>query len=205
MVKELLTGSGRDSRWCSSGGKVIYTSSSVALACLENVLRRSGAGFSSDFQTIFYEIPDKIKIEEVPIKELDENWRLRSSYSYCQAIGNIWYNKKDSLVLKVPSAIIPDEFNFVIKTTSPGIGRIKIKDSKPFIPDERLENILRSVDIKKLKKDVQKKELFDKKMAALISDLYQERHLEIEREKKVLLDRFIISTKGKGVVLENRK
>lgn len=60
-------------------------------------------------------------------------------------------------------------------------------------------------DIKKLKKDVQKKELFDKKMAALISDLYQERHLEIEREKKVLLDRFIISTKGKGVVLENRK
>ncbi len=60
-------------------------------------------------------------------------------------------------------------------------------------------------DIKKLKEDVQKKELFDKKMAALISDLYQERHLEIEREKKVLLDRFIISTKGKGVVLENRK
>ena len=152
MVKELLTGSGRDSRWCSSGGKVIYTSSSVALACLENVLRRSGAGFASDFQTIFYEIPDKIKIEEVPIKELDENWRLRSSYSYCQAIGNIWYNKKDSLVLKVPSAIIPDEFNFVIKTTSPDIGRIKTKDTKPFIPDERLENILRSVDIKKLKK-----------------------------------------------------
>ncbi|MDQ6844983.1 MAG: RES domain-containing protein, partial [Bacteroidota bacterium] len=104
-----------------------------------------------DFQTVFYEIPANTQIEEVPIKELDANWRLRSGYSYCQAIGNLWYDKKDSLVLKVPSAVIPDEFNFVIKTTSPEIGRIKIKDNKPFIPDERLENILRSVDIKKLK------------------------------------------------------
>ena len=152
MVKELLTGSGRDSRWCSSSRKVIYTSSSIALACLENVVRRSGSGFSSDFQTIFYEIPDNIRIERVPVKTLPENWRLRSSYSYCQAAGDTWYDKKDSLVLKVPSAIIPYEFNFVIKTTSPGIARIKIKDTRPFIPDERLENILRSVDIKRLKK-----------------------------------------------------
>jgi len=154
MVKELLTGSGRDSRWCSSGRKVIYTSSSVALACLENVIRRSGLGFSSDFQAIFYEISDNIRIEEVPVKALNDNWRLRSNYSYCQAIGNKWYDKKDSIVLKVPSAIIPDEFNYVIKTTSPEIGRIKIKATKPFIPDERLENILQSIDIKKLKQSI---------------------------------------------------
>ncbi len=58
--------------------------------------------------------------------------------------------------------------------------------------------------IKKLQEDIKKKEIFDDKISTLISDLYQERHLEIEREKKVLLDRFIISTEGKGVVLENR-
>ena len=150
MVRELLDGPGRDGRWCSSGRKVMYTSSSVALACLENVVRRSGSGFSSDFQTIFYEIHDNIKIEEVPVKTLNESWRLRNSFSYCQAIGNKWFDKKDSLVLKVPSAIIPGEFNFVIKATSPEIGRIQIKSNKPFIPDERIENILRSVDIKKL-------------------------------------------------------
>jgi hypothetical protein len=58
--------------------------------------------------------------------------------------------------------------------------------------------------IKKLKEDVKKKELFDEKISRLISDLYQERHLEREREKKVLLDRFIISTEGKDVVLKNK-
>ena len=58
--------------------------------------------------------------------------------------------------------------------------------------------------VKKLQDDIKKKEIFDDKISTLISDLYQKRHLEIEREKKVLLDRFILSTQGKGVVLENR-
>jgi hypothetical protein len=58
--------------------------------------------------------------------------------------------------------------------------------------------------IQKLQEDIKKKEIFEKKISTLISDLYQERHLEFEREKKVLLDRFILSTEGKGVVLENR-
>jgi len=58
--------------------------------------------------------------------------------------------------------------------------------------------------IKKLKEDIKKKEVFDDKISTLISDLYKERYIEIEREKKVLLDRFVLSTEGKGIVLENR-
>ena len=58
--------------------------------------------------------------------------------------------------------------------------------------------------IKKLKEDIKKKEVFDDKISTLISDLYQERYIEIEREKKVLLDRFVLSTEGKGIILENR-
>lgn len=151
-VTQLLTGSGNDARWCSNGRKVIYTSSSVALACLENVLRRGGRGFSEDFKTIFYQIPDNISVHEIKLKDLTNNWRLQSSYYYCQLIGNKWYDDKEALVLKVPSAIIPDEYNYIIKTTSSKINRIIIKDVKPFVPDERLENILKSVDVNKLKK-----------------------------------------------------
>ncbi len=151
-VTQLLTGSGNDGRWCTKGRKVIYTSSSIALACLENILRRSGLGFSDNFKTVFYKIPDDADIEEALIDELDKNWRLHSSYAYCQSIGNKWYDKKNSLVLKVPSAIIPDEFNYVIKTASPEINRIKIIEEKPFVPDERLESILKNLDVSKSKK-----------------------------------------------------
>jgi len=76
----------------------------------------------------------------VLIKNLDADWRLHSSYPYCQSIGHGWYDKKDALILKVPSAIIPDEFNYIIKTTSADIKHIKITEDKPFMPDERLEN-----------------------------------------------------------------
>ena len=150
-VAQLLTGSGNDARWCSNGRKLIYTSSSVALACLENVLRRGGRGFSEDFKTVFYKIPDNIPVQEIKLKDLNNNWRLQSSYYYCQLLGNKWYDNKDSLILKVPSAVIPDEYNYLIKTASSKINKIVIKDIKPFIPDERLENILKNVDVGKLK------------------------------------------------------
>lgn len=58
--------------------------------------------------------------------------------------------------------------------------------------------------IKKIQEDIKRKETFDNRFSMLISDLYQKRYLEIEREKKVLLERFILSTEGKGVVLENK-
>lgn len=156
-VTQLLTGSGNDSRWCSNGRKVVYASSSVALACLENLIRRSGLGFNEDFKTVFYHVPDTIKPDEMKIKELVNNWRLQSSYYYCQLIGNKWYDKKESFILKAPSAIIPDEYNFIIKTNSPLINKIKIKEVKHFIPDIRLENILTSTGMNKLREAGEKK------------------------------------------------
>lgn len=150
-VKQLLSGSGNDTRWCSGGRKVIYTSSSVTLACLENVLRRGGFGFAADFRTILYEIPDKIIIGEIKPNKLHKDWRLRNSYPHCQSIGNKWYDDKNAFILKLPSAIITDEYNYVIKTTSPHIDHIKVVADKPFIPDERLELLLKNVDARKLK------------------------------------------------------
>ncbi len=119
---------------------------------LQHFRIQSGSGFSVDFRTIFYNVPEYIIDEEVWVNDLVADWRLKSNYSYCELEGNKWYDKKNALILKVPSAILPDEYNYVIKTTSADIKRIKIMDDKPFMPDERLENILLSVDINKLKK-----------------------------------------------------
>ena len=55
-----------------------------------------------------------------------------------------------------------------------------------------------------VKANTRKEEILDDKIAKLITDLYQERYDEREREKKVLLDRFLISTDGKGVVFKNK-
>ena len=54
---------------------------------------------------------------------------------------------------------------------------------------------------KTIQEDLKKKEEFEDKICKLISTLYQERQILIEREKKVLYDRFISATQGKSVIL----
>src|SRR5687768_11019256 len=103
-----LIASGLPGRWNQAGNKVVYCSESVALAMLENMIRRQGVGFNNDFCTMVLEIPDGMKFQTVKVSGLEAGWRNIRDYSKCQTIGNTWYNEKVYPVLKVPSAVLPD-------------------------------------------------------------------------------------------------
>jgi len=133
-----LKASGRVARWNSEGKFVIYTASSRALACLENVVHRSGEGLNNLFKIITIYIPDKITIEKIEPVELTTNWFEFESYSQCQKIGNLWFNNAVSCILEVPSAIIPDEKNYIINTNHPEFEKISIKSVDDFKFDPRL-------------------------------------------------------------------
>ncbi len=141
---QTLIAPGIEGRWNGAGRKVIYTSESPALALLENMLRRKGTGFSNDFRTMIIEIPNDIKITTVNLKNLQDGWRDYKDYSICQKIGNEWYDHSLSTVLKVPSAVLPDSSNYVINATHPQYKSIKLLKSINFIPDERIEDILKN-------------------------------------------------------------
>ena len=130
-------------RWNGSGRKVVYCSESIALAFLENMIRRQGVGFNQDFKTMIIEIPDGLKIVLVPFKDLPNGWRKFNDYSKCQPIGNKWYDEALSPVLKVPSAVLPDAFNYVLNATHPDIKKIKLIKVTDLIPDERIDEILK--------------------------------------------------------------
>ena len=130
-------------RWNGSGRKVVYCSESIALAFLENMIRRQGVGFNQDFKTMILEIPDGLKIMVVPFKDLPYGWRKFNDYSKCQPIGNKWYDEALSLVLKIPSAVLPDAFNYVLNATHPDIKKIKLIKVTDLIPDERIDEILK--------------------------------------------------------------
>lgn len=53
--------------------------------------------------------------------------------------------------------------------------------------------------LKKLKEDIKKKEILDDKISTLISDLYKERHLEMEREKKFFLTDLFFPQKARAL------
>lgn len=130
-------------RWNGSGRKVIYCAESIALAFLENMIRRQGIGFNQDFKTMILEIPDTMKIQFVQFKELPAGWRKFNDYSKSQPIGNTWYDEGIFPILKVPSAVLPESYNYVLNATHPDCRKIKLLKTTDLIPDERIEDLLK--------------------------------------------------------------
>jgi RES domain-containing protein len=91
-------------RWNSAGKKVIYCAESVAVAFLENMVRRQGVGFNDDFKIMVIEIAADLKFTTITTDDLDDGWREFRDYSKCQPTGDEWYDAAKTAVLKVPSA-----------------------------------------------------------------------------------------------------
>lgn len=134
-----LTGSGYPARWNPKGYHVVYTAESRALACLENLVHRSGEGLNANFRIIEIEIPDSVNLKEIRTEDLPERWHLIESYPVCQAIGKEWLEKRESCTLRVPSSIIDDEKNILINPNHPEFDKVSIKTIREFTFDDRLK------------------------------------------------------------------
>ena len=85
-------------------------------------------------------IPDNEKYyQQFLIKDLPKNWRGISAYAKLQSMASNWYTDKNALVLKVPSAVIPQEYNFIINTSHPHFSsKIKLVSVEDYFWDGRL-------------------------------------------------------------------
>lgn len=129
---------GFSGRWNREGERVLYTSTSPALAMAETMAHRLGQGYlSQGFSLITLEVPDAAEIEEISLDDLPENWRMFSSYRVTQPIGSDWYRRKQCLLLKVPSAVVPGDYNLLIHAAHPAYDQVKLTDRIPFPFDER--------------------------------------------------------------------
>lgn len=133
-----LSGSGYPARWNSKGVYVIYTASSRALACLENLVHRSGEGLHNRFKIIEIEIPDSVSMLTVNSEDLPADWHKTENYPACQAIGNRWIKEGKYLLLEVPSSIIKEETNVLINPNHPKFVNVKISEIRNFRFDQRL-------------------------------------------------------------------
>lgn len=134
----VLTASGFPARWNSKGTHVIYTASSRALACLENLVHRSGEGLNQQFRITEIYIPESASVEHINHENLPEGWHQMDSYHHCQKIGDQWIESAKSLLLEVPSSIIRDESNILINPHHPEFLKVEVQKITPFDFDERL-------------------------------------------------------------------
>lgn len=135
-----LVASGRAARWNSNDVKAIYTSNSRALACLENVVHRSKLGLSANFSVMQISIPDALAVTTINLKNLPANWDLFEHMHSLQKIGDKWIAECKTAILKVPSSIIEDEFNYLLNPNHPEFKKIKLETINPFSFDDRIKN-----------------------------------------------------------------
>jgi len=136
---QILTASGVANRWNTAGQYIIYTAATASLACLENVVHRGAEGLQAPFKLMRLDIPDQVLIEEVPAAMLPPDWQQVTSYPQCQEIGSAWYQLRRSAVLKVPSAIIASEANYLLNTGHPDFSQVKLLSTEDFIFDPRIK------------------------------------------------------------------
>lgn len=134
-----LRASGRAARWSRNKVEMIYTSSSRSLACLENVVHCNQLALAGNFRILTIEIPEEIQPEIVELDSLPSDWKEFSRMALTQAIGSCWIEKKTSCVIRVPSSIIPEEYNFLINPVHPDFHKINILKVDDFVFDERIK------------------------------------------------------------------
>lgn len=134
-----LVASGGAARWNERGQYVIYTAATRALACLENVVHRSGEGLLALFRVMLIAVPDDLPMDMMAPDDLPADWFDVHQYDTCQRMGGDWLRKGQSAVLRVPSAIVSHEWNYLLNPAHPQFFRIRLLQTEPFAFDPRIK------------------------------------------------------------------
>ncbi len=127
----------RGGRWNSRGYRAVYVSDSLALATLEILVHGVPFEALGQFVSIPVTIPVKL-IQPIDIDELPTGWRNDPPPKQLQRLGDTWLGGQRFAALKVPSAVIPIEFNYVINPNHPDFDKIDIGATQRHAFDSRL-------------------------------------------------------------------
>ena len=133
-----LNSSGAANRWNRAFQFVIYCSENISLCALELLAHTNGIRPTGEFKIMEIEIQNPVGAKSIDAKELHDNWHQLHSYAQTQLIGSDWYESKKSLCLKIPSAIIQSEYNYIINTQHPHfMKKVKLIETRDFFWDNR--------------------------------------------------------------------
>ncbi len=130
-------------RWNPKGLNLVYTSGSIALASLEYLVHNYHLLSTTTVCMAKIEINASAIVDSYPIDELPRGWNLQMSKQVAtQHIGKKFLIKGDKYMLKVPSAVVPGEFNLLLNPNHVHHSKTKVVEViDPFDFDQRLLNL----------------------------------------------------------------
>jgi len=123
-------------RWNLPGTRMVYASESMALAALE-LLVHLIPPVTFKYKSIRIEF-DETLVSGLDTVELFDGWTMSPPSLITQRLGTRWAAELRSAVLAVPSAIIPEETNYLINPLHADFSRIKLDAAQDFTIDSRL-------------------------------------------------------------------
>ena len=126
-------------RWNPPGLPIVYTSGTLSLAALELLAHLThDMELPEDLVAVAAELPDSLGITRVALPRLPSGWRRSPAPSALADIGSRWASEATTSVLAVPSAIIPEETNYLLNPRHPEFARIRVRRPRRFVFDPRL-------------------------------------------------------------------
>ena len=123
-------------RWNPKGVPLVYTAESRALAMLEMLVQDEP--LHARYVVIPATLPDGLAIERVDPAKLPSDWRVPQRTEDLRAIGAEWAASKRTAVLAAPSAVLPEETNYLLNVLQPDFRRIRVGKPRVLVTDVRL-------------------------------------------------------------------
>ena len=124
-------------RWNSPGRRAVYASATKSLAVLELLVHLDVGRPLPRLVAFTFAVDDKL-VDRLPATRLPRHWRTSHGLPATQEIGDEWLASGHALALAVPSAIVPEEPNYLLNPAHAAFGRLKFGRSVPFLLDPRL-------------------------------------------------------------------
>lgn len=128
----------RGGRWNAPGTPVVYTAGHLSLAALEQLVHFNPDRLPDDLTAYAIEIPDALGVQRVEIGALPEQWDRSAEAPALRRLGDGWAHEGKVPVLSVPSAVIPEERNYLINPRHVAVSEVRVVRRRRFTFDPRL-------------------------------------------------------------------
>lgn len=122
-------------RWNRAGLPMVYTSQTPELAMLELLTKLTATTFGVRM-AVEIEVPAGARVEDATPSVLE--MLLRGHDDDLQEVGSSWALSGRSLVLKVPAAVLPVSFNYLLNPAHPQAKQLRVLRQVQVALDPRL-------------------------------------------------------------------
>lgn len=125
-------------RWSSPGTRLAYASEHQSLAMLEYFVHLDANDAPPDLVLITAGIPDDLPTQRIAVDDLPSDWRRSPTPAELARFGDEFVQRGERCVLIVPSALAPNENNWLLNPHHADFRRVVVSKLEPLSYDPRM-------------------------------------------------------------------